>query len=102
MVDQAMGLLVNGYAVARLRSILNILDSLELKIANAACVLVAEKLGDMTLRGAEEGLTYPDLLEREYKRWSNRLADILGVPKYPYSMRSRSSGAGRSVPVKLQ
>lgn len=100
MLEQALGLLVNDGAIARVIGILNVLDATELRIANAQCVMVAEKLGDMTLRGAEQGLTFPDMLEREYTRWAKRLADILGVPLYPYAQRFKSTGATRNVPVR--
>lgn len=86
-------LLTNMYAVERVRRILCIMDQIEGKLVEALPQLAAEKLGDMTLRGAEQGVTYPDLLEREYARWGYRLADILGVPVYPYSARYRRAAA---------
>lgn len=99
MVEQALGLLNNDGAVARAIGILNILDATEMRIANSQCVLVAEKLGDLSLRSAAPNLTYPDLLEKEYGRWAKRLADILGVPLYPYSTRFRPTGPTRNLPV---
>lgn len=99
LLEQALGLLVNQYAINRVVVILNTLDSIEMKLANSTCVLVAEQMGDLKLRGAKRGETYPDLLEREYTRWAMRLADIFGVPVYAYSTRFRRSGPGTSVPV---
>lgn len=90
IVEQAMNLLVNPFAVDRVRRVLWTLDDIEQKLQSALCTLVAEQLGDLKLRGAEPGRTHPDLLEREYIRWARRLADILGVPLYPYSDRFKN------------
>ena len=90
-------LLTNLFAVERVRGILQTMDNLEAQIAAAACMLAAEKLGDMTLRGAKCGETFTDLLEREYVRWGYRLADVLGVPVYPYSRRYQSGNRGCNV-----
>lgn len=86
-------LLTNLFAVERVRGILQTMDNIELQIAAAACTLAAESLGEIKLRGATKGETFPDLLEREYVRWGYRLADVLGVPVYAYSKRYQSSGA---------
>lgn len=96
LVGQAVSSLVDDsipYTIDRIRRLLNILDNLENQIEAAACTLAAEKLGEMTLRGAEHGKTFPDLLEREYVRWAARLADVLGVPLYPYSRRFANAAA---------
>jgi hypothetical protein len=93
-------LLTNPYAVDRARRILKTLDDIEQRLAAAGCVLVAEKVGEITLRGAKAGETYPDLLEREYRRWAQRLADHLGVPLYPFSEKLRpGAGTVRNVGV---
>lgn len=95
LVEQALTMVANEYAEDRIRRVLWTLDQIEQKLQAALCVLIAEKLGDITLRGAQAGETYPDLLEREYLRWAKRLADILGVPLYPYSDRFKPKvGAG--------
>lgn len=99
LLETSMSLLVNAAAINRVHHILNTLDEIEKRLKNSLCVLVAEKIGDLTLRGAMRGQTYPDLLEREYVRWAKRLADILGVPLYPYSDRFRGHGPGNSVPI---
>lgn len=88
-------LLTNPAAIARVQRLLNILDGMEKKMEAAACTLVAERVGELKLRD-----DHPDLLEREYVRWAKRLADVLGVPLYPYSDRFRARGAGGSVPVR--
>lgn len=87
LLEQALNQITNPFAEDRIRRVLFTLDDIEEKLRSALCVLVAEQLGELKLRGAEPGLTYPDLLEREYVRWAKRLADILGVPLYAYSDR---------------
>ena len=101
LLEQAIQiLLTNPYAVDRVRSVLQVMDSLEDQLKNAACLLMAESVGEIKLRGAKSGETFPDLIEREYQRWGQRLADILGVPLYPYSTRYRKAGGARCVPVR--
>ena len=82
----------------RVRQLLTILDSKEQEILSAQCFLAVEKLGDITLRGSKPGETVTDLLEKEYVRWAQRLADIFGVPTYPFSARFKNRGPG-SIPV---
>lgn len=93
-------LLTNPFAVDRVRKILQTLDDLEARLQNAACMLAVEQLGEIKLRSAEPGRTFTDLIEREYVRWGRRLADVLGVPLYPYAHRYRGVGPGRSIPVR--
>lgn len=101
LLESAMDLLVNGYAVQRARVILCTMDDYEAKLRAAGCTLIAEKLGNMTLRSAKLGETYTDLLEREYIRWGNRLADVLGVTPYPFSAKyGRTPGGYGPVPVR--
>lgn len=101
LLEEAIqNLLTNMFAVERVRKILCTLDNIELQIEASTCSLVAETVGEITLHpGRSRGEYMPDLLEREYRRWAHRLADILGVPIYPYSMRFRRQGPGRNVPV---
>lgn len=95
LLEEAISaLLTNTYALDRVRKILCVLDGMEEKIAAAACQLTAESIGDIKLRA-----NLPDLLEREYVRWARRLADILGVPIYPFSMRFRNP---RSINVSVR
>lgn len=94
LLESAMGLITDGNAVQRVRSILAHLDHIEEQMKAATCSLVAEQVGDLKLRG-----NLPDLLEREYVRWAKRLADMLGVPLYAYSDRFRKGSAGRSISV---
>lgn len=98
LVEQAMTLLNNDYGVERCRKILCKLEAIEDELINAVPALIAEQLGNLKLRGAQYGMTHPDLVEREYVRWAKRLADLLGVPLYPYSDRFKHRGAG-NIPV---
>jgi hypothetical protein len=100
ILEDALVLLTNQYAVGRARSILVTLNALEEKMKAAQCTLVASKLGSLELHpGKDRGHYYTDLLEREYVRWVNRLADILGAPKYAYAERFRRRGPGTHLRV---
>lgn len=94
ILEQAMQQLVNADAVTRVRCLLDTLDGIEAQLMRATKTLGAEQIGNIKLRGAALGQSHPDLLEREYVRWAKRLADVLGVPLYPYSDRFRPKGAG--------
>lgn len=93
LLEQAMTLLVEPNAVERVKCLLDTLDGVESQLQRATKSLGAAKVGNLELRGAKAGETHTDLLEREYVRWARRLADVLGVPLYPYSSRFRP-GAG--------
>ena len=99
ILESALNLLVNPDAIDRVRGILAQLDALELRLRRVGPHLAAAKVGNIELRGAVAGQTYPDLLEREYRRWAGRLADVLGVPFYPYASKLRRAGPGGNVPV---
>lgn len=91
LVEEAIQrLLTNPFAVGRVRSILATMCRIEKQMEAATCTIGVEKLGDITLRGADCGKTTTDLLEREYVRWGYRLSDVLGVPVYRYSARYAS------------
>jgi hypothetical protein len=96
LVETAMS---NIMAVSeeRVRKILGILDDLEDKLVEAQDRLAADKLEELVLRRGE-----PDLLEAEYNRWAGRLADILGVPLYPYASRFREGGGNAVSNVKVR
>jgi hypothetical protein len=95
LVDSAVDHLEDS-AADRVRNLLAILDGMEQKILKAICTLTVESVGDIRMRGAQQGMTGTDLLEREYRRWAQRLADCLGVPMYPYANRF---GGGINIPV---
>jgi hypothetical protein len=100
LLEEAIkNLLTNIYALDRVRKILNILDNIEQQMLCATAQLGVEKLGEITLRGAKAGETHTDMLEREYRRWAKRLADVLGVPFYPFSGRFNTRGPGRNFAV---
>jgi len=83
-------------ACVRVRQILGVLDGIETKLVEAQERLAAAALDGLKLRENE-----PDMLELEYRRWADRLADIFGVPKYAYSSRFRAgSGGAANVPVR--
>lgn len=95
MLEDAMTGLVEEHACNRVRHILSTLDEIENKLRCATDALIASELGDLKLRD-----NHPDLLEKEYDRWSSRLADIFGIPKYAFSQRTRrGKGPGSNVPV---
>lgn len=96
VLEQAMNLVIAG-AEDKIRKIVCIMDGIECKLVDAQERLAASKLGEITLRADE-----PDRLEDEYVRWGGRLADTLGVPWYPYSIRykGRSGVEAGSIPVR--
>lgn len=97
LVETALNNVIES-SVDRIRRVLSIMDNIELKLVDAQDRLAADAIDGLKIRAAE-----PDLLDREYVRWGYRLADILGVPVYPYSLRYKSfmasSDAG-SIPVR--
>lgn len=101
LVQLALAEVDSQGAIDRIRKCLHILTDIEAKIEAATCSLQVEAVGGIKMRGADEGKTYPDLLEREFVRWAGRLADILGVPFYPFSLRFAGvAGGGVNIPVK--
>jgi len=101
LLEQSMELLSNQYAIDRCLRILDVLDKIECQLQEATEYLVADTLGNMSLHPLKsKGLLVTDNLEREYVRWANRLADMLGTPLYPFSDRFMRRGPGTSVPVR--
>jgi hypothetical protein len=66
----------------RVRRYITILDNLECKMIEGQDFLPASRLGDMEIRP-----DHLNQLDNAYYNWAGRLADILGVPFYPYSNR---------------
>ena len=100
LVEDAMGLLLPESAT-RVIELLCILDRLEAKLLKACDTLGVETAGELTLhplRGS--GKLTTDSIEAEVRRWASRLADVLGVPPYPYSLRFQRRGPGTNVPVR--
>lgn len=96
LVESAVGNLIES-ACDRVRKILTIMDGIEDKLVEAQDHLAATALDTLKLRADE-----PDALEKEYVRWGNRLADILGCPIYPHSQRYKNGGGIRAgnLPVR--
>lgn len=96
LVEHALNNII-GAAEDRVRRILGVMDGIEDQLTDAQPRLAAEKMDELTIRKDEA-----DALEREYVRWGSRLADVLGVPIYPYSARYRTalSGGAGSIPVR--
>lgn len=95
LVESAMTLIL-PVAEDKARSILNILDGIECRLVDAQDRLAAKSVDSLTMRPDETAA-----LEGEYLRWANRLADVMGVPLYAYSLRFKRQGqsyAG-SIPV---
>lgn len=99
LLEEAINvLLTNEFAIQRVKDLLDTLDKLLNQIKAAACTLVAEKLGELTLHpGRTHQQYYTDLLRTEYRWWADLLADALGVPEYKYSVRFQ--GDNINIPV---
>lgn len=79
---------IQAIAIPRVLAQLQILDSIESQMVCAQKELAAEEVGSIKIRQ-----DHIDQLAKEYARWSKRLADIFGVPLYPYSDK-HAQGAG--------
>jgi hypothetical protein len=82
-------------AEPRLRKIIQVMDDIECKLIDSVDVLEASQMGDLHTRE-----NAPGLIDKEYYRWASRLADMLGVPLYPYSARFKQFIGGGNVPVR--
>lgn len=98
LLENALTLLTEVSAVARVRCILDVLDGIERRMVDATATAGTARVGNVEMRGAAPGETHGDILEREYVRWAGRLADIFGVPLYPYSTRFKPRMAAGMVP----
>jgi hypothetical protein len=90
LVESALNRILESM-IPRVRSILKTLDDVELKLIDSQDRLAATKLDTLTLNNSE-----PGMLENEYRRFGYRLAELLGVPVYPYSARYRQTGSAVS------
>lgn len=88
LVESALTRLLEP-SLEQVRKIVNVMDGVESKLIDAQERLAATKLEELTLRENE-----PDMLEAEYRRWGYRLADIVGAPIYPFSLRYKAGGGG--------
>ncbi len=96
LVETALNNILEA-ALDQVRQQVSVMDSIEVKLISAQDRLAATKLEELTLRGDET-----DQLEAEYRRWGYRLADILGVPIYPLSMRYRASGGNAVTMIPIR
>lgn len=96
LVEDAMNRVLPE-AEARVRTIVGSLTNIEQQLIDGQCYLKGESVGDIKVRQ-----DHLDRLEQEYARWSSRLADILCVPKYAFSARSKVSASRgvRTVPLR--
>lgn len=76
------------------RALLTKLTQIEADLFDARERLAVASVDDLELRGISEGDTETDALERENRRWSSRLADMLGVPLNAYSEKFAGRYAG--------
>lgn len=88
LVETAMDHLL-AISVPRVQRLLTILDGIEETKVEGISRLAASKLDDITLRADEQ-----EALDRQYCTWADRLADVLGVPEYPYSRRFQGVATG--------
>lgn len=96
LLEQGLNNVIEN-AIPRVRRILNVMDGVEEKLHESQDRLAAKQLDSLQLRDNE-----PDMLEKEYVRWGYRLADLFGVPIYPYSNRYKvfSGVVAGSIPVR--
>ena len=100
LVEDSMGLLASPEAVNRVVCILDTMDAIEGQLRSAVTTLAASRLGELELHPLKDrGKLFTDSLDDEYRRWGARLADVLGVPFYPFSRRYMQSGPGSNVRV---
>lgn len=96
LVDAVLPKLLDG-ALPRVRSMLVTLEGIETKMVEAQDRLAATQLETLKLREDEI-----ESLEREYRRWAFRLAELLGCPIYPGSSRFKGIGTGAgNIPVRV-
>lgn len=86
-------------AVGLILKSLSACDAIEQQQIDALRRLKAQQLGELKLRNSNEEATEQDLLEMEHKRWAGKLADDLGVPFNPFSIRNRETGMQATIPV---
>jgi len=99
LIESAMDHLTE-HSVARVRQLLGILEGLEVKLLKAVSYLTVESIGAIKMRGAQNGMTSTDLIQREYVRWAMKLSDELGQPYYPYASAFMGSGGVTNLKVK--
>lgn len=94
LVESAMNNLPEE-AVGNVRRIIVVLDGVEERLIQAQDRLAAKQVGNITMNPTE-----PQDLEKEYRRWAERLADFLGVPLNVWSHRFRGGAGALNVAVQ--
>lgn len=96
LVESALNLVI-PVAEDKVRQLIATLDTIECRLQDAQTRMAATSVDTLTMRRDEA-----DALEAEYRRWANRLADLMGVPLYAYSLRFQRSGGtfAGSIPVR--
>lgn len=88
LLESAMNVLM-PFAEQQVRQILGVMDGIQQKLVGVQDTLVAEKLEELSLRE-----NVGPLLEEEYRRWGEMLADQLGVAPYPLSTKYKRRAFG--------
>ena len=89
LFERMMDHLYDAYAVEQVKQYVQTMDSLEAQLANVACLVKANVVGDI-----QPNIDAGEYIEREIVRWGYRLAELLGVMPNPYSVRYGSGGNG--------
>ena len=93
LVEQAMNNLVDdGFTIENVRRILGALDKIDCQIVESSDYVIATKAGN-----TEIDPQLQQKLEYAYMMQMGRLADIMGVPAYPYSQRAQMLAAQMNV-----
>lgn len=88
----------DGANVQNIQRLLGALDKIDCQMVEGTDFLVANKLGDLEL-----SQDYMQRLEYAYCMQMGRLADVLGVPAYPYSQRAQQlAGMMNSVNIPVR
>lgn len=86
LLEQAMVQLQGPYAIQRCRAVLAKIDCVDDQLLDpGVALLYAKKLGELELREGDAGKSSTDLIRKEMLWHIKSLADLLGVPIYPYS-----------------
>ena len=86
LVNSAMTQL-REFSAGRVRQHISVLEGIERRMVDAQGRLEVAEVDSIKMRGVGDDRSEPDLLEKEYDRWGNRLANLLGVPYYPFAKR---------------
>lgn len=96
LLETALDKIVEG-ALATVRHYLQVLDDTEARMLKAQKRLAVRRIDEIETREDEI-----ERLDRDYVKWAHRLADLFGVPLYPFSTKFRRGlGAGaENIPIR--